>query len=188
MNIEFIPTENFYSRSGYKPEIIVVHIMLGTMDGTISWFKNPKSYSSAHYLVGKNGHVVRMVKDTDAAWHAGRVHKPSENAKRVLKKNSWGGYINPNKYSLGIECEGKLGDHWTEPQMKSLAELVNSLCGNHKILKDRLHIVDHQDIASYKPQLEAWVTEIIKRLHPPEVGGEDREAIKRQVIALVNKL
>jgi N-acetyl-anhydromuramyl-L-alanine amidase AmpD len=188
MNIEFIETKNFYSRSGYKPEIIVLHIMQGTMNGTISWFKNPKSYSSAHYLVGKDGRVVQMVKDADGAWHAGRVYNPSENIKRVLKKTRWGGYINPNKYSLGIECEGKDGDHWTEPQMKSLTDLVRTLCARFDILRDRLHIIDHQDIASYKPQLDSWVAEVIRRLHRPEVGSEDREVIKRQIVALVEQL
>jgi len=188
MNIEFIETNNFYSRSGYRPEIIVLHIMQGTMQGTISWFKNPKSQASAHYLVGKDGRVVQMVKDADGAWHAGRPYNPTENAKRVLKKNLLGSYINPNKYSLGIECEGRDGDQWTELQMNSLVELVKILCARFDIFRDRLHILDHQDITSYKPQLDSWVAEVIRRLHLSEVGSGDREKIKLQIIELVNQL
>jgi len=188
MNIEFIETGNFFSRSGYKPEIVVIHIMLGTMEGTISWFKNPKSYASAHYLVAKDGRVVQMVKDENGAWHAGNIDRPSENAKRILKKNGLGIWINPNKYSLGIECEGKAGDRWTEPQMSSLAELVKTLCVRFGIPQDRLHIMDHQDITSYKPQLDDWVAEVISRLRQPEAGSEDREEIKKKIIDLVNQL
>lgn len=188
MNIEFVETKNFYSRDGHKPEIIVIHIMLGTMNGTISWFKNPDSQVSAHYLVGKDGRVVQMVKDEEGAWHAGRIYNPTENAKRILKKNIWGSYINPNKYSLGIECEGQDGDHWTEPQMESLAALVRMLCARFDILRDRLHIMDHQDITSYKPQLDSWVAEVIRRLQQPEVSEDDREKIKNQIIELVKKL
>jgi len=188
MNIEFIPSKNFFSRDGYKPEIIVIHIMLGTINGTISWFKNPTSQVSAHYLVGKDGRVVQMVKDEDAAWHAGRISNPSEDAKRILKKNTWGSYINPNKYSLGIECEGQDGDLWTEPQMNSLVELTRTLCIKFNIFQDRLHIIDHQDITSYKPQLDTWVSEVIRRLHQPEVEENDREKIKEQIIELVKKL
>jgi len=128
MNIEYIESKNYFSRDGYKPEFIVIHIMQGTMAGTISWFKNPASEVSAHYLVGKDGRVVQMIKDTDAAWHAGRINNPSEKAKRVLKTNLLGGYVNPNKYSLGIECEGKTGDVWTESQINSLVELIKMLC------------------------------------------------------------
>ena len=188
MNIEFIPSKNFFSRSGHKPEIIVIHIMLGSMNGTISWFKNPNSQVSAHYLVSKDGRVVQMVKDENAAWHAGRIYKPAERVKRILKKNIWGRYINLNKYSLGIECEGQDGDHWTEPQMKSLVELMRILCAKFNIFQDRLHITDHQDTTSYKPQLDTWVIEIIRRLHQPEVEEDNREKIKEQIIELVKKL
>lgn len=175
-----------FSRDGYKPEFIVIHIMQGTMAGTISWFKNPASEVSAHYLVGKDGRVAQMVKDADAAWHAGRIHNPSEKAKRVLKTNLFGGYANPNKYSLGIECEGMVGDRWTEPQIKSLAELVKMLCARFYILRDDLHIIDHQEIASYKEQMDDWIQEVIR--HFQSEVAEDREKIKKQIIELVNKL
>lgn len=58
MNIEYIESKNYFSRDNYKPEFVVIHIMQGTMEGTISWFKNPTSEVSAHYLIGKDGRVV----------------------------------------------------------------------------------------------------------------------------------
>jgi N-acetyl-anhydromuramyl-L-alanine amidase AmpD len=128
-----------------------------------------------------------MVKDADAAWHAGRIHNPSEKAKRVLKANLLGGYVNPNKYLLGIECEGKTGDVWTEAQINSLAELVKMLCARFDILRDDLHIIDHQEITSYKEQMDDWIQEVIRRLQHNEVA-EDREKIKKQIIELVQKL
>jgi len=187
MSIEYIESKNYFSRDGHKPEFIVIHIMQGMMEGTISWFKNPASGVSAHYLVGKDGRVVQMVKDAEAAWHAGRIHNPSEKAKRILKTNLFGGYVNPNKYSLGIECEGRAGDMWMEAQIQSLAELIKMLCARFDILRDDLHIIDHQEIASYKEQMDDWIQEVIRRLQQNEVT-EDREKIKKQIIELVNKL
>ncbi len=51
---------------------IVIHITDGgaRIDGPISWFQNPESRVSAHYIVGQDGEVVQMVHDRDIAWHA----------------------------------------------------------------------------------------------------------------------
>lgn len=50
---------------------VVLHAMFGSLDGTVSRFENPTSDVSAHYLVGRNGTSVQMVREQDIAWHAG---------------------------------------------------------------------------------------------------------------------
>ena len=38
----------------FKPELIVLHIMDGTLSGTDSWFADPSSQVSSHYGIGLN--------------------------------------------------------------------------------------------------------------------------------------
>jgi len=169
MNIKYEQSLFHSSRNGYKPEGIVLHIMQGTLEGTVSWFKNKNNphQTSAHYLVGRDGRVVQMVNESRAAHHTGVVDRPSQEAKRFLKRNWWGSYINPNFYTIGIECEGKSGtstDIWTEPMMESIVQLTSDISTRHGILLDKVHFMDHQSVTSYKPDLNNWIEEALKRL------------------------
>lgn len=68
--IKFIPSPHKASRNGVKPTHLIVHAMAGTYQGSISWFKNPVSKVSAHYLVSKKGEITCMVQPgPDKAWH-----------------------------------------------------------------------------------------------------------------------
>ena len=60
------------------------------------------------------------------------------------------------------------------------------LCARFDIMRDDLHIIDHQEITSYKEQMDDWIQEALRRLQN-EVT-EDRKKIKRQIIELVNEL
>lgn len=58
---------NYSTRLCY-PKFIVVHVMEGTLDGTASWFANPKAQVSSHFGIGRDGTVYQFV-DTDyQAW------------------------------------------------------------------------------------------------------------------------
>jgi hypothetical protein len=81
---------------------IVLHIAQGTFDGTIAWCQNPKSYVSAHFVVGKVGQCVQLV-DTDVtAW--------SQRA----GNGRW----------LSIEFEGYSGETLTAAQLTVAAEIL----------------------------------------------------------------
>jgi N-acetylmuramoyl-L-alanine amidase len=72
MNIKQIPSPNFVvGRGSQKPEIIVIHIMAGTLIGTDSHFSSPFSQVSTHYGIGFNGEVHQYVKEEDTAWGNG---------------------------------------------------------------------------------------------------------------------
>lgn len=131
-------------RGGRKPDLIVVHVMAGTMAGTDAWFRNPDASVSAHYGVSKSGEVVQWVQDRDTAWHAGTMHKPTA---ALVKERA---PLNPNRYSIGIECEGTGKDEPTEAQMDALAKLVRQLADVHKIPLDRKHVVGHREIRADK--------------------------------------
>ena len=165
----YIPQGNYTKgRAGYKPKAIVIHIMQGTLRGTDGWFggQNLKSgiASSTHSGVGKNGDISDYVNTDDTAYHAGRVAQPIWAG---MEKTAWGSFVNPNKYTLGIECEGFRGDIWTEALMTSLCVLVKEYSDKYNIPITRANIIGHSEITIDKEDMHLWVDEIIKRLSTP---------------------
>ena len=133
-----------------------------------------------------------MVRDNHTAWHAGKIVEPSNRAIMLLKKQGQR-YINPNLYSLGIECEAKAGETWTPKQMDALVELVKMIGKKYQMSLDKDHIITHRDITRHKPDMEKWYQEVMRRVQRKEREKEDnsseeKEAIKRQIIDLLNKL
>lgn len=129
-------------RRGRRPEAVVVHLMAGSLRGTDAWFRNRASRVSAHYGVGHGGDVHQYVHESDTAWHAGRVYRPT-----------WKGVrrgTNPNRYTIGIEHEGHLADAWPEAMMEASARLIADICSRWAIPIDRDHIVGHREIYARK--------------------------------------
>ncbi len=150
-------SSNFWAgRKGYKPEIVVIHIMDGMLSGTDSWFANPASQVSAHYGIGKNGEIHQYVKEEDAAWHAGRVDNPSC---KLIKTN-----VNPNLYTIGIEHEGGPYDIWTDAMKQASSLLIREICQHWKIPIDRDHIIGHYQIYSKKPNCPSHDKKILDEL------------------------
>jgi len=148
MNIINVPSPNFTAgRNGYTPIAIVIHIMEGTLAGTDSWFGSTISKVSAHYGIGTNGEVHQYVKETDTAWHAGRVNAPSWS---LIKPASKGNYINPNLYTIGIEHEGNDDTDWTEQMYQSSSSMIAQVSNAWNIPLDRDHIIGHHQIYSLK--------------------------------------
>lgn len=123
IDIETIPfkqSPNFHpNRGGRNIEFIIVHAMIGTMEGTKSWFLNPESAVSSHYLVGLDGILFQMVKDGDTAFHCFGV----------------------NQRSIGIEHEDKgqspTNPNWcSETLLDSSAQLVAGLLKKHNLSID----------------------------------------------------
>jgi len=146
MEIKWVKSPNFsVGRGGLKPEAIVIHIMEGTLAGTDAWFKNTASQVSAHYGIGKNGEIHQYVKESDAAWHAGRK---SANAPFHLVQER--PRVNPNKYTIGIEHEGRADDEWSSEMYAASAALITDICNRWGIQVDKKFIVGHRDIYTVK--------------------------------------
>lgn len=127
MNIEddLTPVNYGTNRYGIKIDTIVFHSMGGFFNGTRSWFKNPASQVSCHYLIGKDGKILRMVEEKNRAWHAGSY----------------------NSRSIGIELEDEeKGSEWkyTPQQIESLKFLVKDIESRH----GKLNYVLHRNISS----------------------------------------
>lgn len=118
-------------KNNQKPTYLVIHSMIGTMEGSLSWFKNPTSKVSAHYLVSKQGEIVCAVKPELAAWHCKNFNSMSigiefEDLNPKTKKNS----MNDPKW-------------FTPAQLDKGAELVATLMLRYKIPLD--HVIGHND-------------------------------------------
>ena len=106
--MEFRPSPNFSSRGGQDILGTVLHYTGdATTAGTIRWFQNPESGVSAHYIIGRDGRTVQMVKDTDKAWHAGT-------SEMIIDGES---LPDANRFTIGVElCNHglmqQIGSNW----------------------------------------------------------------------------
>lgn len=115
------PTSHKSSRNGTDIDHIVIHYTTSrNIEGTIRWFKNapPGERASAHYIVGRDGALVQMVDDSDAAWHAG--------------------VSTMNKRSIGIEHVAAPGDKIMEAQGKTSIALIKWLMHQYEVPKSQV--------------------------------------------------
>lgn len=149
-------------RQGHAVDVVVIHVMVGTMAGTLSWFRNPEANVSAHYGISRAGEIVRYVEEEDAAWHAGEVVRPTAELVRARPG------VNPNLYSIGIENEGTGREPPTEEQLRANVWLVQDIAARHPGVKiDRTHVIGHREIKRTKtcPGM-IDVDEIVRRASP----------------------
>jgi hypothetical protein len=161
--------------AGQRPEAIVIHVMDGTLVGTDSWFNDPASKVSAHYGVGRRGQVHQYVKETDTAFHAGTVVRPTW---PLYRPNS-----NPNFYTIGIEHEGRGLDAnpWPEAQLQASLALAADIAARWNIPIDANHVISHRAIRASKPDcpgrglnLTAYIARLAQHAGaaPPAANGD----------------
>jgi len=129
------------SRGSGSINYVVVHTMQGSYAGSISWFKNPSSNVSAHYMVrSSDGDITQMVDDSDIAWHVACF----------------------NNEAIGIEHEGFVdapGRWYTDAMYTRSAELTAWLAEAYNIPVDRQHILGHgeaPDCSSHTDPGPGW--------------------------------
>lgn len=117
---------NYTTGRTAKIDKVIIHVTQGSYAGSISWFQDPVSEVSAHYVVrSSDGQITQMVRDADTAYHARSA----------------------NASALGIEHEGFIDDPtwFTDAMYRSSAALTASLCDKYGIPKDRTHIIGHSE-------------------------------------------
>lgn len=89
---------------------------------------------SAHYVLGEDGALYRLVPEDRVAWHAGRSH--------------WRGREALNTTSIGVEIVNLHGDRhdYPEVQIAALVDLCHGIIARHPAIVPR-NIVGHSDIA-----------------------------------------
>jgi N-acetyl-anhydromuramyl-L-alanine amidase AmpD len=110
-------------------DTIILHVTQGSFAGTVSWFSDPKSGVSTHYIIrSSDGFIAQSVREKDIARHAG----------------NW----TYNQTSIGIEHEGYVENpaSFTEAMYLSSATLVAYLARKYSIPVDRQHIIGHDEV------------------------------------------
>ncbi|AXK72145.1 hypothetical protein DWG18_07520 [Lysobacter sp. TY2-98] len=142
----FVPAHSRNFRVGRRPgaviDRIVIHITAGgpNINGTISWFQDGERRdpttgkqagpSSAHYIVGRDGEVVQMVRNADTAYHAS-----SANSRSIGIEHNANKPYRLNRRDLPPTME----------QYQASAHLVAWLASQYGIPLDREHIVGHSE-------------------------------------------
>ncbi len=97
---------------------------------------DPTAEVSAHYLIGCDGTVWRLVNEDMRAWHAGA--------------GSWQGKTDINSRSIGIELDNR-GDHpFSEPLMAALETLLGGILHRWNIGPEG--VIGHSDMAPDRKQ------------------------------------
>lgn len=188
-------TQNF-TKGTEKKIGFIMHGTLGNYEGAVDWLyqpcstRNPVTYSSAHYVIAKNGRCTQLVKNEDVAWHAGSVSNPTSEAKAVLPKTILGTYKNPNISFIGIELEWFVGDVVTEEQYVAMGQIIATSGISNPVL------LTHRQITDYKSDfIKNGVTdltvldELKRRLSPPVTNV--KEQINKKMVELqelINKI
>ncbi len=95
------------NRSSSTVPWIIIHTTDGSAAATISWFQNPVSKASAHYMVARTGAVTQFVREGDVAYTAGNYSY--------------------NLASINIEIEQSGVETPTSIQYSVAADLVKSI-------------------------------------------------------------
>lgn len=136
---------NHSPRGANRVTALVIHATGGEFPGSLAWLTNPQARVSAHYLIGRNGLVARLVDESRAAWHAG--------VSRWRGLEVWsttaGGLRVPsvNPVSIGIELVNRNDgrDPYDPAQVEAAIALCRGIVARHAITRGNL--VRHSDIA-----------------------------------------
>lgn len=171
----------------------IIHGTLGNYAGAINWLCTPPekrpvvSYSSAHYVIAKDGRFTQLVQDSDVSWHAGNISNPTNRAKGLLP-SYLGKFLNPNESFIGIELEWFLGDKVTEAQYQTISNIIKAGKISNPV------IMCHKEITDYKSDFQkadgtldtSIVEEITRRLSPTPIQAVD--TITPLVLKLVSQV
>ncbi len=113
-------------------DMLVLHYTgMKTLEGALKRLCDAKAAVSAHYLVARDGRVLRLVDERRRAWHAG--------------VSRWQGERDVNSRSIGIELENPGDLAYPKKQMQALTALARYILKRHKIPKHR--VLGHSDVA-----------------------------------------
>lgn len=135
------PLERPSPNHGQRPAAAVVDILLlhytdmTRASDAVDRLCDPSAQVSAHYVVGEDGTVWRLVAESRRAWHAG--------------VSWWAGDSDVNSRSIGIEIANPGHSHgyrgFPEAQMTALESLCRGILARHPIPPHR--VLGHSDVS-----------------------------------------
>jgi len=124
-----VPSPNFNER---RPGFVILHHTSDSraMD-SLGTLTRPSAEVSAHFLVARDGTLYYLVDELKRAWHAGPSY--------------WGGDIDMNSASIGIEMDNDGFEPYAEVQIEALMALLADLKARYRI--PVANFLGHGDIA-----------------------------------------
>lgn len=125
----------FQKSTGRKIDTIIIHSSYNSLGGDVydvgAIIDIYEQYGvAAHYLIGRDGKIYRLVEDKNIAYHAGVSQVPD-------------GRKNVNDFSIGIELVNTKTDKFTDKQYNALNKLVDQIKKENKIK----YVLGHDQIA-----------------------------------------
>lgn len=133
---------NFDARpSGTAVDMLVLHYTgMRTAAEAIARLCDPAAKVSAHYLIEEDGTVVRIVRESERAWHAGVAF--------------WRGVRDVNARSIGIELVNPGHEFgyraFPKAQMSAAVSLALGVLARHPI--PARNVIGHADVAPARKQ------------------------------------
>lgn len=110
-------------------KVIIHHTGGNTTVSALNTFLSNGS-TSPHYIIDKEGYIIKMVQETRVAYHAGRA--------------KWRGSTTINDSSIGVEIVHRAGDY-PEAQYTSVIALLGRIQAAHTTVVRR-NIIGHSDV------------------------------------------
>jgi N-acetylmuramoyl-L-alanine amidase len=169
-------TINQYSRPGNKLKDILGIVLHWTgeqcHDALTVWnyFENDcpaiHHYSSAHYIIAKDGTIYYCIPTNEKAYHVGSSQYDPESGQIYTDKarKYFGKYakyyetLSPNNCTIGIEmCAIDENGTFSEATLKAATQLVNELTDKFSLTKER--VFTHNEIVGWKDCPRLWTNE-----------------------------
>lgn len=140
MKIKHLKSPNYHACKNVRSiqSVIIHYTGMRSLQSAVERLLSKKYEVSSHYLIGRNGKVLQLVKDNNIAWHAG--------------VSNWFNFKNLNKNSIGIELENKGHQYgYQDFPNKQITELIKILKRLKKKFKiQNINITGHSDIAPHR--------------------------------------
>lgn len=131
------PSPNHNARARKIDTIVLHYTAIESLDKSLRVLTNARTKDpvSAHYVVGEDGSVFRLVEENRRAWHAGG--------------GSWRGIEDVNSASIGIEIvnAGYAADGSRPPYPDAQIEAVIALCKDIQTRHAIRWVIGHSDLA-----------------------------------------
>jgi N-acetylmuramoyl-L-alanine amidase len=115
-----------------RPNFVIIHhTSNSTAEQALNVLTNRERKVSAHYLIGRDGKLFRLVDEAARAWHAGESY--------------WGGQHDINSASIGVELDNDGQERFFDAQIETLLALLADLKSRYNI--PAANFLGHADVA-----------------------------------------
>lgn len=138
----------YQSSRGLVPDGVVGQVTINHLSREIysnGWRDLPLEYAaSSQYVIGLKGEIIRMIPETEAAYHAGGSSYQT-GAARLFFDRDRGGRVYPHDKCIGVEvCHPDVSGKFLPETRQALVELSANIVSRYGLSRDR--VMRHYDV------------------------------------------